>query len=109
LTSIVIAGEGLPAEVAGRSRRARSNALRPLWVGVLLLGAAGGAAVLAGAEASRTRRDVLVAQSENRALRSRQEALIERAVTVDEQLAASLEPTSFSFEYRDGDGKAGGE
>lgn len=92
MTSVVVAGEGLPAEVAGRSRRARSNALRPLRVAVLLLGAAAGAAVLTGLEASRTQRDVVRALSENRALRSRHEALLEQVVDLEERLSASLEP-----------------
>lgn len=92
MTSAVVAGEGLPARVAGRSRCARSTALRPLRVAVLLLGAAVGASVVAGVEASRTHREVVQALSENRILRFRQEALVERAVALEEHLASSREP-----------------
>jgi cell division protein FtsB len=91
LTSAVVGGNCLLADVAGRRARARRGALRVLLALAIATGVAVGAGVLADLDLTRTRRAVELAQSENRALRVRQQILREQVAAFEARLVETVE------------------
>jgi hypothetical protein len=91
LTSAVVGSEHLQAGVAGRRARARRGALRLLLALAIATGVAVGGGVLADLEGTRTRRAVELAQSENRALRGRQQILREQVAALEARLVETVE------------------
>jgi 2-methylcitrate dehydratase PrpD len=92
LTSPVVAGEGIQADVAGRRAFARCGAPRLALTLALASAVAFGGGVLAGLDETRADRAVALAQSENCALRNRRDLLREQLVAVADRLAEKVEP-----------------
>ncbi len=92
MTSPVVAGEGILADVVGRRAFARCGAPRLAVCLALASAVAFGGGVLAGLDETWTAREVALAQSENRALRARRDLLREQLVAVVDRLAENVEP-----------------
>lgn len=90
MTSAVVGGERLQADVAGRRARLRRGALRLLLALAIATAVAVGGGVLADL-GTRTRRAVELAQSENRALRIRQQILRGQVVALEARLLETVE------------------
>jgi cell division protein FtsB len=91
LISAVVVGERILAGAAGRLVRARRGALRLLLALAIVTGVAVGGGVLADLDVTRTRRAVELAQSENRALRARQQLLREQIAALEVRLVETVE------------------
>jgi hypothetical protein len=91
LTSAVVTGEGHLADVAGRRVGARRGTSSLLLALAIALGLAVTGGVLAGLDENPTHPAVEMAQSENRALRARQEILREQIAALEGRLAESVE------------------